>query len=1501
MSWLSDRLKEAEAQLNPFDGGKTAQTVRTNRNAPPAQTVRQKPVVVNNQVQVAQKPKQNVFNKFTDVFDANSAMDRYKRIESGNAELYQDQQRQMGIDERSINLNPAQRLVTTGRAAVDGATEGARTLGRGVGNTFAVKSQDFKNAQESEKIARDIDTQVYGNMLKLYRNGTPEQQQRAANYLNKTQGFQSGMDAIREKVASENDPKRLIAAGGSLALDLATLGVASNTKAVTQAAYQAAKQSSGKVTTGLVAGAGKFATDTAKTTAMGGASGGLSTYINNPNATAQEAMTGVKMGAAFGAALPTAFVAGSALAPVAKKATTGLVKNTGKAVQTFDNKLTEVANPAIKALRANRADAVLAFERETNPVVREQINRYIAQVDQEIGKMNRGGINGEPIRVPDAPQVGKTAIDPEIKQVMDAADKAIKDGDLETAKLLGESLPQEYGTQIAKKAQAEIDRIESAALADVADTLRKEAINSVDKSANDNLLQIADKIAKHFNAPKSLYKITGVQRTYNTPSGTLKVGGDAKSALDNVFLNGDITTFTKNINVLADKFGGTFKEIADSLKGTGSIDGAEYNILTKELYERFSKRPSYRAAKSNISGRNSAIVQGGSTRNTSTAQSSIADVADTQTTVRQPRVVPQVNEEMALTKASVQGVTPPKKPPVAETPPQLGAGKQKSTKYASKTVPQSEYVSNPIKEQTKKNAPLYTPENEKLRYNKALTDLKKKGDAKFENDLMEALNGKRGSISGQDVANAQAYAAKLDVDGNYAKASEIYDKISEHLTAAGQTIQAAAIMSRRSPEGLRRHAMQVWKKAGVEVTPEVEKELVTLTKAVKTATSPEAKVKATYKVNEFVKKQVPDNIWNKSVNIWRAGLLTSPVTTAGNLLANTGETAIRKGFVNPVATAADVLMSLKTGKRTMARADLGSGTKGTIKGTQTLPEYFRTGYQPGDANLKAKYENSGTINYGNGPLGKGFGAYVNGTYRLMGVADAPFRMGAQGEAISSMANAAAINKGLKGKAKQQFVQEYLANPPKEAMQRAADEGTRATFQNDTLLNDIASGLKQKLEKKSPAAKAVSDFVMPFVRTPSAIATRLIERTPIGLAKETVNQIVNVKAGKPFDQRAMAQSIGNGSFGAVAIGAGMALASNDLMTFGYPQDEKERKLWDSEGKQPYSVRVGDRWYSLNYLQPFGTLLAIGGQAKQDMDDGLSAGEASTKALSTAAQSIQEQSFLKGINGVLSAIQDPQREARSWMEQTFSSVTPNFVRAATRAADPVQRKATSIPESIKLGIPGLRDDVPTKNDIFGEPLPAKDNFLNQYVNPLRPSKVRGDDTTAELRRLFETDNGILPSEANKNAFGKDVNLDKKQVLDLNQTTGKAMKPVYEEVMKSDQYKNLSDEDKVKVLKKINDVVYGSEKIAWGVKNNVIEADGKKLTKDQIAYLQGQGFDPFSTVTPKTSTKTTKKTSTKKKSSSRSGKRSLGMDYKLFGFGSNPTSITKSLRQLLEEAQS
>jgi hypothetical protein len=765
--------------------------------------------------------------------------------------------------------------------------------------------------------------------------------------------------------------------------------------------------------------------------------------------------------------------------------------------------------------------------------------------------------------------------------------------------------------------------------------------------------------------------------------------------------------------------------------------------------------------------------------------------------------------------------------------------KGKETKFASKTVPESEYVSEGVKERI--DAPTYNPQTEKATYSNSAKRLETEGEQKFITSSTESLNKKPGTISRQEAADAQTSAALLDTLGDEAslqKATEIYERLSEHYTAAGQLVQAASIMSRRTPQGMMYSAVKTLKQAGVEITPELQTQLKVL---VDNFAQAKDKTRAAFDVTSLVNSKIGTGVGDKAVNFWRAGLLTSPTTTAGNLLGNSGEALVRKGFVNPVATVADAVMGRFTGKRTQTLAPLGSATKGAKSGIQKTGEYIKSGYD--ERNVLSKYD-AKEINYGDNAVGKAVSVYVNGTYRLMGVADQPFWYAAKNEALGSIARAEAINKGLKGAERSKFVREFTQNPPESALERANNEAYYATFQNKTTLGNIATGLKRSSGKFKP----VADFFIPFTQVPSAIATRLVERTPIGTAHQIVKQIVDVRRGGQFDQRAMSQAIANGSFAPAVIGAGFAMAEAGQLTGAYPTDKKERALWESEGKQPNSFKVGDRWYSMNYLQPFGTIMVMGAQAANAKKEGKDTNAAITEAIGAGGKALTDQSFLKGISGVLDVIADPERSATRYVANTASSIVPNFIRGGARAADEVQRDPQGIKEGVMAGIPGLRGNVPVKTSITGDPLPAKDNFLNQYVNPLKPSKVINNDAIAELRRLQDAGQGVIPTEVTTNAFGKDSKFTKRQASDLSTLIAKGVSAEYAKVMKDPKYQALSDEDKKKALQKVSDVVGGVEKRKYAATNNLGEYsptfDGKKtkLDTNQKRYAQGGTVDYF-----------------------------------------------------------
>lgn len=781
----------------------------------------------------------------------------------------------------------------------------------------------------------------------------------------------------------------------------------------------------------------------------------------------------------------------------------------------------------------------------------------------------------------------------------------------------------------------------------------------------------------------------------------------------------------------------------------------------------------------------------------------------------------------------------PSRVPVApKTEPAVG-----NTRFANKTVQGSREVSEGVKKAVKETDTSYELVHNKEQIARSEKFIKKNNIRNAVTDVKERLNAK--DFDDQAVSDAIAVAKKLDAKGgkaNLAESTEIYQQLSKKLTKAGQTVQAARLLNNRTPEGMKHWALKELQKEGVKLTPDKASKLEDLIGAVRQAKpdSYDAGL-SRYRVAEFVARNTPTAASSKAIQIWKAGLLSSPRTTAGNLFANTMETIFKKGYVDPVSNATDALFKVFTGKRSrsMTLRGLPSGAKeGAIKGVK----YFKTGYDPRNPNTKWDVRN---IHFSDKPAGKVAETYTQAIFRLMGAQDQPFYYANMRNSLYDQAITAAKNSKLKGAEKTAFIKKYVTEPTKDALELADKEGRYAVFQNETALGKAASRLKGM---EGPAGD-VAEFVMPFSGVPSSIATRIIERTPVGTATEIVKQI---RRGH-FDQRAMTKAIANGSAVVPLVGTGYALAEADLITLGYPKDKTQRELWEAEGKQPYSIKVGDQWLSMNYFQPGGAIISGGAEYKNALDEGKSQSEALQIATASTGKAFTEQSFLKGVSGGLNAITDPVYAGEKFVDQTAGSVVPNFIRSGATASDEVKREARTVPDQIKRGIPGLRQTLDVKKDLFGRDVKENTSAPHALFNPLRPSRVQNadDPTTTEIRRLYDADEGLSPTQIKKDAFmkdGKGTALTDKQVDDFNAEVGKNVKTEWDKIMSNPKYKNLDDQEKNRLLQKVNDDVYGALKRKYEADNSLgqyaqdYEGKETKLSTNEKRYLEGKDIDYY-----------------------------------------------------------
>ena len=82
------------------------------------------------------------------------------------------------------------------------------------------------------------------------------------------------------------------------------------------------------------------------------------------------------------------------------------------------------------------------------------------------------------------------------------------------------------------------------------------------------------------------------------------------------------------------------------------------------------------------------------------------------------------------------------------------------------------------------------------------------------------------------------------------------------------------------------------------------------------------------------------------------------------------------------------------------------------------------------------------------------------------------------------------------------------------------------------------------------------------------------------------------ASRGFEQKRFVESLGRSVTGTGMIALGYMLAKEGLLTGNSPSSEKEREMWQLEGKMPNSIFLGGKWRKMDRVSPIGNLITIG---------------------------------------------------------------------------------------------------------------------------------------------------------------------------------------------------------------------------------------------------------------------------------------------------------------------
>lgn len=341
----------------------------------------------------------------------------------------------------------------------------------------------------------------------------------------------------------------------------------------------------------------------------------------------------------------------------------------------------------------------------------------------------------------------------------------------------------------------------------------------------------------------------------------------------------------------------------------------------------------------------------------------------------------------------------------------------------------------------------------------------------------------------------------------------------------------------------------------------------------------------------------------------------------------------------------------------------------------------------------------------------------------------------------------ATSEGLQGKALRTRINERyteIMNDPKqwEAFRHEAEEfASYVTFTKD--LGPGGQALQQI------ASHPLGKVVLPFVRTPLNIAKYAGERTPFAVFSKAVR--TEIEAGGARRDLALAK-IGAGSSAMTLMGG---LAYSGVITGFGPGDKESRRLWQTDGRNPYSINVsglkrlstgddptpqtGDTWLGYSRTDPIGMLVGLAADYTDiitNLDDPEVADHLGARLTLVASHVVASKTYVKGISEWLFAAVDPEHyggkleESLSRTAITTIPIVGPAAKLVQRAIDPIVRETNGVMDSIKSTIPGLSSTLPPRVNYWGETVQREGWMAEQVLSPLYHSTHFKDPVVEKL---------------------------------------------------------------------------------------------------------------------------------------------------------------------------
>lgn len=396
------------------------------------------------------------------------------------------------------------------------------------------------------------------------------------------------------------------------------------------------------------------------------------------------------------------------------------------------------------------------------------------------------------------------------------------------------------------------------------------------------------------------------------------------------------------------------------------------------------------------------------------------------------------------------------------------------------------------------------------------------------------------------------------------------------------------------------------------------------------------------------------------------------------------------------------------------------------------------------------------------------------------------------------------------------------NEGKLLREQAITAAEYGTYLDDNFASRVTKAFRKLLNTISGSLR-LGDLRIPFAQIPATVVKRSIEASGVTALYDGFKLAQAFKNRDTASTKKYSTLLIRAGWGVLVAYILMSLIDPDDFIGEYADyDTNERKLIESGQATYNSIKIGNKYVSLDYIAPFSAPIIGMLNAKKYGKNGI---DKIIKYFTGAAGFItripgyeevaqffgpaDERGTLKNyIQRYKKENIDYKKEAQDAalgsVDFISSRVIPAFIYDVAKAMDDYERQVDysgpkSILQKIQAKIPVLREQLPQKVDMFGEPLKAQNPLASLFAGS-RFKEGRENDVLNELNRLASQ--SMLPSLTDIQYTSSRIKELKQQIGDnrfkeaLIYFSTNWYKDVDKEIHRWN-YQKLNDEDKKKLL--------------------------------------------------------------------------------------------------------